>query len=456
LISSDEGDPADRTGRPIVGVGDSSGDHDVPCAVAEAGLEAQVSELVIVGGRVWDGTGTDPRPATVVVRDDRIVGVQPPSAALPAGATRIDAAGGFVMPGMIDCHVHLSSTGAANYELQRLKDLLPLQALRGAANARTMLMAGFTTVRDLSSAAFMNVGIRQAFDEGLMIGPRVLAAGMSLTVPGGHGDGYYRPEISVAREGIVNGPDEARRTVREWVKMRVDLIKLLVTGGVMTDGSDVGALQWTREELEAAIGQAHQLGKRVAGHCHGAVGVKEGVRAGLDTVEHGTMLDEEAVALMVERGTFLVPTIIAGQRIVSYGTAGGIAPHVVRKGEQIGEWHRKSVRMAHEAGVKISFGTDCGTPFNRPGDNAVELGLMVECGLSPSEALQSATRVAADACGLSDQLGALDEGKLADLVVVDGEPLSSVAVMADTSAIAYVVKGGAVVRWPGGREEGQL
>ena len=408
-----------------------------------------MSELAIVGGRVWDGTGADPRPGTVVVRDGRIVGVQARDATLPADAARIDAAGGFVMPGLIDSHVHLTSSGAANSELQRLKDLIPLQALRGAANARTMLMAGFTTVRDLSAPAFSNVAIRQAFDAGLLIGPRVLAAGMSLTVPGGHGDSYYRPDVSVAREGIVNGPDEARRAVREWVKMRVDLIKLLVTGGVMTDGSDVGALQWTQDELDAAIGQAHQLGVKVAGHCHGAAGVKAGVRAGLDTVEHGTMLDEESVALMKQHGTFLVPTIIAGQHIVDHGTAGGIAPHVVRKGEQIGEWHRKSVRLAHETGVKIAFGTDCGTPFNRPGENAIELRYMTECGLSASEALQAATRVAADAAGLLDSLGTITAGKIADLVVVNGDPLANIAVMADTNAIAYVVRGGAVVRRPG-------
>lgn len=431
---------------------DSSVRRDAPNAVAAARLEVQVSELVIVGGRVWDGTGSDPRPASVVVHGDRIVGIRSPSAALPAGAARIDAAGGFVMPGMIDSHVHLSSSGAANYELQRLKDLLPLQALRGAANAQRMLQAGFTTVRDLSAPGFMNVAIRQAFDEGIMVGPRVLAAGMSLTVPGGHGDSYYRPEISVAREGIVNGPDEARRAVREWVKLRVDLIKLLVTGGVMTDGSDVGALQWTHDELAAAIGQAHQLGVRVAGHCHGAAGVKAAVKLGLDTVEHGTMLDEEAVALMVEHGTYLVPTIIAGKHIVDHGTAAGIAPHVVRKGQQIGEWHRKSVTMAHQAGVKIAFGTDCGTPFNRPGENALELGYMVECGLSPSEALQSATRVAAEASALGDRIGTLEEGKIADLIVVHGEPLANIAVMADPAAIAYVMKGGMVVRRPDAAE----
>lgn len=413
-----------------------------------------MAESVIVGGRIWDGTGREPRAATLRLRDDRIVGIEPPEASPGRGVERIDAAGAFVMPGMIDCHVHLTSSGAANYELQRLKDLIPLQALRGAANALKMLRAGFTTVRDLSGPAFSNVAIRQAIDEGSMPGPRVLAAGMSLTVPGGHGDSYYRPEIDVAREGIVNGPDEARRAVRQWVRMRVDLIKLLVTGGVMTDGSDVGALQWTPDELAAAIGQAHQLGVRVAGHCHGAAGVKAGVKAGLDTVEHGTMLDEEAVALMAEAGTYLVPTIVAGQRIVDHGTAGGIAPHVVRKGEQIGAWHRNSVRMARAAGVKIAFGTDCGTPFNRPGENAAELGLLVEAGLTPTEALEAATRVAAEAIGRADQLGTLVEGKLADVVVVDGEPLDDVTVLADPGRLRWVLKGGTPVRRPG--EQGNV
>jgi imidazolonepropionase-like amidohydrolase len=408
-----------------------------------------VSELVIVGGKVWDGTGSDPRAGTVVVRDGRIVAIQKASAALPTDAERVDADGGLVMPGLIDCHVHLTSTGEANYELQRLKDLLPLQALRGAHSAKKMLMAGFTTVRDLSAPAFINVAIRQAFEQNLAVGPRVLAAGMSLTVPGGHGDSYYRPDVSVSREGIVNGPEEARRTVREWVKMRVDLIKLLVTGGVMTDGSEVGALQWTPDELQAAISQAHQLGKKVAGHCHGGIGVKEAVRAGIDTIEHGTMLDEEAVSLMAKNGTFHVPTIVAGHQIVVHGTAGGIAPHVVRKGEQIGEWHRKSVRMSRENGVKVAFGTDCGTPFNRPGENAQELQLMVECGFTPAEALESATRIAAEACGLSDTIGTLAEGKAADIIVVKGDPLNDARAVAESKNIAWVVKGGSVVRRPG-------
>ncbi|MCC6173828.1 MAG: amidohydrolase family protein [Chloroflexi bacterium] len=407
-----------------------------------------MQDIAIVGGSLFDGTGAAPRQETILISDGKIAALG--DAAEPAGGTlRIDANGAFVMPGMIDCHVHLTSTAAANYELQRLKDLLPLQTLRGAANARTILRAGFTTVRDLSAPGFSNVAIRQAIEQGITTGPRVLAAGMSLTVPGGHGDSYYRPDVDVNREGIVNGPDEARRAVREWIKMRVDVIKLLVTGGVMTDGSDLGALQWTPDELVAAIRQAHQLGKRVAGHCHGGEGVKAGVRAGLDTVEHGTMLDDEAVGLMAEYGTYLVPTLVASQNIVKHGTAGGIAPHVVAKAEQVADWHRRSVGMAHRGGVKIAFGTDCGTPFNRPGENAAELGLLVECGLSPLEALLAVTRTASEAVGLSDRIGTLEVGKDADVIVVAGDPLANVGILNDPSLICWVLKGGVVAREPG-------
>ena len=408
-----------------------------------------MSELLIVGGTVFDGTGAATRVAAVHVRGGKIAGVGDREQ-LAAGpdARVIDATGMFVMPGMIDCHVHLTSSAAPNFELQRLKDLVPLQALRGAANARAILEAGFTTVRDLSAPGYANIAIRQAIEQGLAVGPRVLAAGMSLTVPGGHGDNYYRPEVSVFRENLVNGPDGARRAVRETVKMHADVIKLLVTGGVMTDGSEVGALQWTPAELTAAIEQAHQLGRRVAGHCHGAIGVKEGIRAGLDTVEHGTMLDEEAVDLLGERGVYLVPTMIAGYSIVAHGTPAGIPSHVVRKAEQVGAWSRRSVEMAHAAGVKIAFGTDCGTPFNRPGDNAAELELLVRAGMSPAEALASATRVAAEAIGLADQLGTLEAGKAADLVVVDGDPLADVAQLRDPARVAWVLIGGEVARQP--------
>src|SRR5919109_3597310 len=248
--------------------------------------------LKIVGGTVFDAVhGGVIRNGVIDIEDDHITAVGPASA-IPAGGREvqvIDAAGHFVMPGMIDCHVHLLSSGAPDYAMRGLKELLPYTAIRGAANAKILLDMGYTTLRDVGAMGYGNIALRQAIEDGLVPGPRLYAAGHSLSVPGGHGDNYYRPEVHVQREGLINGPEEARRAVRELIKMRADVIKLLVTGGVMTDGSDVGILQWVPDEVRAAIAQAHQLDRRVAGHCHGAAGVKEAIRAGLDTVEHGTL-----------------------------------------------------------------------------------------------------------------------------------------------------------------------
>jgi imidazolonepropionase-like amidohydrolase len=214
----------------------------------------------------------------------------------------------------------------------------------------------------------------------------------------------------------------------------------------MTDGSDVGVLQWTPDELVAAIAQAHQLGLRVAGHCHGAAGVKEAVRAGLDTVEHGTLLDEEAIDLMKQRGAFYVPTLAAPFHICAGGTASGIPPYAVAKAESVLARHRESVRRAHEVGVRIAMGTDCGTPFNAAGKNALELELMVQNGLTPAEALMATTRVAAEAIGIPDRAGTLAPGKRADLIVVDGNPLADVKVLQEPARIPWVVQSGRVVK----------
>ena len=279
-----------------------------------------MAHLIITGGTIFDGVHGD-----VVTRGDVRIENGVITAVGPTGAGRdatvIDAAGAFVMPGLMDCHVHLLSSSAPDFAARALKELIPYTAIRGAANARIMLEAGFTTVRDVGAMGFGNIALRQAIDDGLVPGPHVVAAGHSLSVPGGHGDSYFRPEVRIKRGGLVNGAGEARRAVRELVKMRADVIKLLVTGGVMTDGSDVGILQWAPDELGAAIAQAHQLGLRVAGHCHGAAGVKAALHAGLDTVEHGTLLDEEAIDLMKQRGAFYVPTLAAPFHICAGGTA---------------------------------------------------------------------------------------------------------------------------------------
>ena len=408
-----------------------------------------MSSLKIVGGTVFDAVhGGVIRNGVIDIEDDRITAVGPGSA-IPAGGRDvqvIDAAGHFVMPGMMDCHVHLLSSGAPDYAIRGLKELLPYTAIRGVANAKVLLDMGYTTVRDVGALGYGNIALRQAIEDGLVPGPRIIAAGHSLSVPGGHGDSYYRPEVHVQRDGLINGTEEARRAVRELVKMRADVIKLLVTGGVMTDGTEVGALQWAPDELYAAIGQAHQLGRRVAGHCHGAAGVKEAIKAGLDTVEHGTLLDEEAIALMHQHGTYYVPTLVAPFHICAGGTASGIPAYAVEKSHLVMERHKASVRHAHEVGVRIAMGTDCGTPFNVAGKNALELELLTQNGLSSAEALMATTRVAAEAIGIRDQVGTLEPGKWADVILVQGDPLSDIRVLQQAERIRYVIKAGNIVK----------
>jgi imidazolonepropionase-like amidohydrolase len=408
-----------------------------------------MSTLHIVGGTVFDAIhGEVIRNGVVRIEDDRITAVGPASAMSTGGrdVQVLDATGQFVMPGMMDCHVHLLSSGAPDYAARALKELLPYTVIRGAVNAKTLLDAGYTTVRDVGAAGYGNIALRQAVADGLVPGPRVYAAGHSLSVPGGHGDSYYRPEVSVQRDGLINGPEEARRAVRELIKMRADVIKLLVTGGVMTDGSDVGVLQWAPDELQAAIGQAHQLGLRVAGHCHGSAGVKEAIKAGLDTVEHGTLLDEEAIALMQQHGTYYVPTLVAPFHICAGGTASGIPAYAVEKSHLVMERHKESVRQAHEAGVKIAMGTDCGTPLNVAGKNALELELLTQNGLSTAEALMATTRVAAEAIGIDDCAGTLEVGEWADVILVQGDPLADIRVLQQAEHISCVIKAGRIVK----------
>jgi imidazolonepropionase-like amidohydrolase len=403
----------------------------------------------IVGGTVFDAIhGEVIRHGVVCIEGDRIMAVGPASTISSGGrdVQVIDATGQFVMPGMMDCHVHLLSSGAPDYAIRGLKELLPYTAIRGAANAKILLDMGYTTVRDVGAMGYGNIALRQGIEDGLVPGPRIYAAGHSLSVPGGHGDSYYRPEVHVERDGLINGPEEARRAVRELIKMRADVIKLLVTGGVMTDGSDVGILQWAPDELQAAIAQAHQLGRRVAGHCHGAAGVKEAISAGLDTVEHGTLLDDEAIALMQQHGTYYVPTLVAPFHICAGGTASGIPAYAVQKSHLVMEQHKASVRQAHEAGVKIAMGTDCGTPFNVAGKNALELELLTQNGLSTAAALMATTRVAAEAIGIQDRTGTLEPGKWADVILVHGDPLDDIRVLQQAERITCVIKAGAMMK----------
>ena len=362
-----------------------------------------MSLVQIVGGTVFDAIhGEVIRNGVVCIENDRITAVGPASTIATGGrdAQVIDAAGQFVMPGMIDCHVHLLSSGAADYATRGLKELLPYTAIRGAANAKIMLDMGFTTVRDVGAMGYGNIALRQAIEDGLVPGPRIYAAGHSLSVPGGHGDSYFRPEVHVERNGLINGPEAARWAVRELIKMRADVIKLLVTGGVMTDGSDVGVLRVGARRVAGGDLTGSSTGpsrRRALSRCGGCEGGDQGGPG------HG-----RAWHLARRRSH----RSNARTWHALYPHDGGAFPYLRRRhgqrhpsicGAEIapGDGAHESVRQAHEVGVKIAMGTDCGTPFNVAGKNALELELLTQNGLSTAEALMATTRVAADAIGIS-------------------------------------------------------
>ncbi|MBW2128799.1 MAG: amidohydrolase family protein [Deltaproteobacteria bacterium] len=337
------------------------------------------------------------------------------------------------MPGFIDCHVHLCLDAGPDPVGSCLTDPLPIIVLKAADAARRTLMAGVTTVRDLGGKAGIDIQIKRAITSGLIQGPRMLVSGQMICMTGGHG-------WQVGREA--DGPDEVRKAAREQIKSGADIVKLMATGGVMTEGVEPGSPQLSEEELRAGVREAHKAGKKTATHAMGTEGILNALRAGIDSIEHGVYLDEEALTIMAERNVPFIPTVSALYNIETKGTEAGIPDFAVEKTLKVKPHHLQSVRMAREAGVSIAMGTDAGTPFNRHGENLGELERLVEYGFSPMEAIEAGTRVAAGVLGLDDILGTIEEGKLADLIVVEGNPLEDVSILRQREALVHVIKGG--------------
>jgi imidazolonepropionase-like amidohydrolase len=368
---------------------------------------------------------------------------------IPPGTPLIKAK--TVMPGLIDAHVHLGGSSGPNMELERLKESIGLSAFRSYAHAKKSLEAGFTSLRDAGGRQFVDVALRQAIDQGWLEGPRLKVCGQGICTTGSHGDGYLAPDITTVDGtsffglAIANSPDEVREAARIQVKNGVDVVKVVATGGVLSHGDEVCAPQMTLEEMEAAFQVARWAGKRTAAHAHGGEGLKMAILAGVNSVEHGTFLTDEQVELMLERGVYYVPTLTALHRILQYGVEAGIPEYAVEKAKQAHEVHFQSFDLAHRAGVKTAMGTDAATPFNRHGENALELQLMVEAGMTPMEAIVAATRTGAEVLGLGDQVGTVETGKLADLLIVAGDPLADISVLQDEQKIEVIIKGGRVV-----------
>ena len=400
---------------------------------------------LIRGGVLIDGTGADPvDDGAVLIEDDKIVEVGPASSISAGKAEVIDAKGRTIMPGMIDTHIHIGSDGNPN-PMGRLKDLVAFSAIKSAVHAKALLEAGFTAVRDAGAHGYTNIATRQAIDSGLIVGPRMRAPGYGLTSTGGHGDSYYRPEVHIDNPGLVDGPDEVRRATRLMLKMGADCIKFVsATGGVMSDGDEPAVPQFTVEEMAAGIHEAKMHGVYTFAHAQGNQGIKNAITAGINSIEHGFWIDDEAAQMMIDNNVWFVPTLNAVYQIVEYGEEAGIPSYAVRKARAAQEAHLESFDRAYKAGVKIAMGTDAGTPFNRQGENAIEVDLMVRAGMSTMDAIVATTKTAAELLQWGDKTGTLEAGKWADIILVDGNPLDNVGILRQPDKISLVMKGGIV------------
>jgi len=390
-----------------------------------------------VDGRVFIGDGRVLERATVVVEGPRIVKVSRGAAAIPRGARRISLRGRTLLPGLIDCHVHLCLDASPDPLTALLAEPPARTTLKAARFARQTLLAGVTTVRDMGGSDGIDLGLRDAVAAGLVQGPRILASGRVVCMTGGHGWPFGRQ---------ADGPDQVRQAVREQLRAGVDLVKLMATGGVMTPGVEPGSPQFTEEELRAGVEEAHKAGRRTAAHAQGGQGVLNALRAGIDSIEHGVFLTEEAVELMLGRDVPLIPTLSV-YNLEEQGPDAGIPDFALEKTGRVKPAHLKSLALARQAGVTIALGTDAGVPFNRHGGNLGELKRLVEMGgLSAEEALRAGTGAAARVLGLDKDLGVIEAGKLADLVVVEGNPLDDIGRLGRAEALALVMKGGEIVK----------
>ncbi|MGE5257374.1 MAG: amidohydrolase family protein [Hyphomicrobiales bacterium] len=393
--------------------------------------------IAFVDGRVVVGNGKVLERASVLVEGERILKVATKNYTPPKGCRRISLKGRTLLPGFIDAHVHLCLDGSPDPVTAFMNTPLPISLLKAANFARDTLMAGVTTIRDMGAKDGIDLGLRQAIRTGLVPGPRMLVSGQLICMTGGHG-------WPLGREA--NGADEVRKAAREQIKAGVDIVKLMATGGVMTPAVEPGSEQFTEAELAAGVEEAHKAGKKTATHAMGTNGILNALRAGIDSIEHGVYLDDEAVELMKKRGVPLIPTLSALLQIESKGLKAGIPAFAVEKTAKVKPFHLASIRLARQAGVAVAMGTDAGTPFNLHGENLRELKLLAEhSGFSPGEAIEAGTRVSAQVLGLEKELGTIEAGKLADLVAVDGNPLDDIDILLRRPSIRLVVQGGRIV-----------
>ena len=386
---------------------------------------------------------------TIVIDNGRIHSIRDGFHAAK-GTQPVDLGNQTCLPGLIDTHTHLSSEFSRTSYLDRFTQDTAEVAYQALVHARRTLDAGFTTVRDLGEMAPVTTALRQATAEGIVAGPRIFTAGKSIATTGGHADptNSYRADLAGnpgPQEGVVNGTADARKALRQRYKDGADLIKITATGGVLSPAKNSHNPQFSEEEITAIVVTARDYDMKVAAHAHGAEGMKRAIRAGVASIEHGTLMDDEVMQLMVDNGTYLVPTLMAGAWVADKAREDGFFPAIVRpKAARLGPMMQDTFAKALQAGVPIAFGTDSGVSAH--GDNADEFRLMVEAGMEPMAAIQSATVAAADLLGQAEDLGSITEGKHADIIAVTGNPLDDISVLKN---VQFVMKGGRIYKLHG-------
>jgi imidazolonepropionase-like amidohydrolase len=377
----------------------------------------------------------------VLIEGDKVVAAGPASTIASGATTTIDLSGGTCLPGLIDVHDHLTSDPSGS-GYQGLGISVPRSTVTGVKNARLTLRAGFTSVRNVGASGYSDVALRDGIDAGEIEGPRLLVSGPALGITGGHCDeNLLAPEFHYKDEAGADGPWAARAKVREVIKYGADLIKICASGGVLSKGDLPGTPQYTLEEMRAIAEEAHKLGRKVAAHAHGTESIKDAIRAGIDSIEHSSLIDDEGIRLAKEHGTFLVFDIYNDDYILQHGAQAGMLPESVDKERKLGGLQRENFQRAYQAGARMAFGTDGGVYPH--GDNARQFALMVKLGMKPLDAIRSATVNAAELLGWSSRAGALQPGFWADLIAVEGNPLEDVSTL---EHVKFVMKGGQVVR----------